>query len=400
MSRKKRQSSHKIKQAGQPFHLLCKPTGPLCNLRCSHCFYLEKVELYPDENRWRMPDEVLERFTQVYIHAQPQGVQEVQFAWQGGEPTLLGVDFFRCAIELQQKYARKGMRIANALQTNGTLIDDEWAGFLAKNNFLIGFSIDGPQELHDRYRVDAKGEGSFAPAMRGLEAMKRHNVEFNTLTCVQADNADHPEEVYEFLKSIGSKFMQFIPIVESGPDGRLSPETLTPEQWGRFMCGIFDQWLKEDVGEIFVQHVDTLLGIVAGYPSALCVHSPVCGRALAIEHNGDIYSCDHFVTPRHLLGNITRDSMAWMVDGEQQTRFGRDKSATLSAKCRACKYLRLCYGGCPVNRLARTAEDEPQNAVCEGYYAYYEHIVPILTAMAAAIKDRRPARDWLQFAGR
>ncbi len=387
----------KINQTRAPFHMLCKPIGPLCNLRCTHCFYLEKNRLYPDEEHWCMPEKVLDRFTKLYIHSQPEGTQEVQFAWQGGEPTMLGVDFFRHALELQQKYVRPRMRIGNALQTNATLIDDEWAAFLAENDFLVGFSIDGPQRLHDRYRLDAKGEGSFAPAMRALEAMKRHKVEFNTLTCVQNENAESPEEIYRFLRDeVGTTFMQFIPIVEPGTDGGLSAETVSGEQWGKFLCGVFDTWLHEDVGKVFVQHFDMLLGIVAGYPSSLCVHSPVCGRALAVEHNGDVYSCDHFVTPEHRLGNVLADTLAYTVDGEFQTRFGRAKSESLPKQCRECKYLRLCYGGCPCNRLATTADGEPGlNAVCAGYRMFYEHALPVLQAMAAALRQRRPASDWM-----
>jgi len=388
----------KIKQAQLPFHLLCKPTGPLCNLRCTHCFYLKKAELYPDEKQWRMPAEVLDRFTKLYIHTQPEGVQEVQFAWQGGEPTLLGVDFFAHALELQKKYARPHLRAANALQTNGTLIDDAFAALLAKNDFLVGFSIDGPEALHDRFRVDAKGEGSYAAAMRGLEAMQRHKVEFNTLTCVQSSNAEQPLEVYRFLKSIGSRFLQFIPIVEPDGAGGFIPETVSGKQWGAFMCAIFDEWLRGDVGEIFVQHFDTLLGIVAGHPAALCVHSPVCGRAFAVEHNGDVYSCDHFVTPEHRLGNLLEDSLAWMVDHEFQARFGQWKSAGLTRQCRACEYLRMCYGGCPVNRLGTGADGEAgQSAICEGYRMLYEHVLPVFRSMANALRHRRPAKEWGKF---
>ncbi len=392
--------NRKIKQARQPFHLLCKPIGAQCNLRCSHCFYLEKKDLYPGETHWPMDEKVLERFVKAYIHSHPPYVQEIQFAWQGGEPTLMGLDFFRRALELQKKHARKGLRIANALQTNGTLLDDEWGRFLAENAFLVGISVDGPEQIHNRFRPYPDGRGSFARVMEGVETLKRNNVEFNTLTCLQSDNAEHPVVVYEFLKSIGSRFFQFIPIVEPMPDGTLSDRTVSGKQFGNFMNGVFDEWLKADIGEIFVQHFDVMLGMVMGQPSSICVHSPVCGRALVVEHNGDVYACDHFVTETHRLGNVMNDSLTWMVDGEEQATFGRNKSASLPRHCQTCRYLRFCYGGCPSDRHLTTPDGEPGlNVCCEGYAAFYAHTLPIFTAMAEALRQRRPAREWMQMAG-
>ncbi len=387
------------KQAGQPFHLLCKPIGARCNLRCAHCFYLEKSNLYPGETNWSMSDEVLERFVKFYLETQAEGVGEVQFAWQGGEPTLMGVDFFRRAVALQRQHAKPGLRISNALQTNGTLLDDEWGKFLHDEQFLVGISLDGPEALHNRFRPHPDGRGSFADAMRGLAALRRHEVEYNTLTCVQADNADHPGRVYDFLKNeCGSRFMQFIPIIEPGEGGGVSPQTATGEQWGRFMCGIFDEWLKGDVGEIYVQHFDVLLGLVLGRPAALCVYSPVCGRALVVEHNGDVYACDHFVTEQHKRGNLLVDSPLWLIDGEKQAEFGREKSARLPRYCRECEYLRLCYGGCPSDRLSQTPDGEPGlNSVCAGYKMMFAHLTPVLEAMGRALRKGRPAKEWLNY---
>lgn len=268
---------------------------------------------------------------------------------------LAGLEFFKKAVKLQKKHAREGTKITNALQTNGTLIDDEWGKFLHDEEFLIGISLDGPEDLHNKYRLDAKGEGSFKSAMLGLEALKRNKVEFNSLTCIQNDNAEHPVEVYDFLKNTTVKFMQFIPIVEPVTNGKPAPESPTPKQFGNFMTGIFDRWLIEDVGDIFVQHFDMLLGMVMGYPASLCAHSKECGRALAMEHNGDLFSSDHFVTRLDLLGSLKKLPLVEMVDSSKQREFGRNKSATLPGYCQKCEYLRLCYGGCPANRTTRSA---------------------------------------------
>jgi uncharacterized protein len=274
-----------------PFHLMAKPIGPICNIRCEYCFYLSKEELFGGKNRseFAMREEVLENFVRQYIEAQPPGTPEITFAWQGGEPTLLPQSFFEKAVEFEKKYAPSGMKVSNAFQTNGILVSRSRAEWFAENNFLIGISIDGPEDLHNRYRIDKAGQGTFRDVMAGLENMKAAGVEFNTLTVVQSDNAEHPERVYDFLKSIGSTFFQFIPIVEPLPGGAsgataapaLSSRTVGPGQWGRFMNGIFDKWVKRDIGEIFIQHFDMLLGLHAGYPASVCVHGETCGRAMA-----------------------------------------------------------------------------------------------------------------------
>lgn len=343
-----------------------------------------------------MNEATLERLTRLYITSQPLGVREVQFAWQGGEPTLMGIDFFRRAVALQKKYARPGLRVTNAFQTNGTLLDDDWARFFAEEDFLVGISIDGPEPLHNRYRSFPDGRGSFAAVMKGLEVLQQHRVEFNTLTCVQSDNAEHPLEVYRFLKEIGSTFMQFIPVMEPLPGGGVSEASLRGDQFGRFLLTIFEEWLKGDIGRIFVQHFDVLLGILVQGVSALCAHAPVCGRALVVEHNGDVYACDHFVTPTHLRGNLKKDPLTRLVDCPQQKAFGLAKSSTLPRYCRECPYLFLCYGGCPAHRIAKTPDgEEGLNANCSGYRLFYASALPTLEKMAKALHAGRPARDWV-----
>ncbi|UCH63463.1 MAG: anaerobic sulfatase maturase [Fidelibacterota bacterium] len=382
--------------ASRPFHVLAKPIGPICNLNCEHCFYLVKEQLYPDVKSFRMTEETLEHFIQQYIEGQPEHTPEVNFAWQGGEPTLLGVEFFQQAVELQERYRRPGLRISNSLQTNGVLLDDQWGAFLHEQNFLVGISIDGPEQLHDRYRRDRKGRGSFRSAMAGLEALKKHEVEFNTLTVVQNDNGDHPDEVYDFLKEIGSQFFQFIPIVEPEGDGKASYRSVGSEQYGRFLNRVFDHWLEqEDVGTVFVRDFDMLLGLVMGQPSSVCVHAETCGLAAAIEHNGDLYSCDHFVNKEDLLGNVTGQTISEMIDGVKQTEFGRDKRDTLPRPCRECPYLAYCFGGCPKDRLVNTPDGEPGlNYLCAGYKLFYSHTLPVMEKMAKCLRAQRPASDY------
>jgi len=385
-----------IEQARGPFHVLVKPIGPICNLRCEYCFYLTKKEMFAPDESFRMTDETLETLVRQYIGAQPDGTREINFGWQGGEPTLMGVDFFRRAVELQKQYARPGMTIGNGLQTNGTLLDDEWGRFLREENFLVGISIDGPKELHNRYRLDARGRGTFEEVMGGLEVLQRHKVEYNVLTVVQGDNAEHPREVYDFIADTGTTFLQLIPIVEGLGDGEVTDRSVGPEPFGRFMVGLFDRWLeREHVGKIFIQQCDMMLAIVMGYPAPLCCHAATCGRSTALEHNGDLYSCDHWVYPENLLGNVATASMAEMVDGEFQTAFGRDKSAKLPGYCRRCPHLRYCYGACPKDRLATTPDGEPGLAyLCKGYRMFYQHSLPVFEKMAECLRAGRPASDY------
>jgi uncharacterized protein len=408
-----RVSQPPITDAGHGFHLLTKPVGPICNLDCKYCFYLEKEKLYPGENQWRMSDAVLEEYIRQYIHSQP--VPEINFAWQGGEPTLLGVEFFRKAVELQKKHSR-GKTIFNAIQTNGTLLDDEWCEFLAANKFLVGLSVDGPAELHDKYRADKRQQPTFGAVMRGLKLLKKHGVEFNTLTVVNRANSRQPLEVYRFLKSIGSQFLQFIPLVERAapaemksagydfaapplPGQKENPSTVTPwsveaEQYGTFLCAIFDEWVRHDVGKTFVQLFDVALGNWMGLGSSLCVFAEKCGAALAIEHNGDLYSCDHYVYPRHKLGNVLNQSLGEMVNSPQQTKFGNDKFDSLPKFCHDCEVRFACNGECPKHRFIKTPDGEDGlNYLCPAYKKFFNHIDPAMRMMARLLQtNQAPAR--------
>jgi uncharacterized protein len=377
-----------ISAAHTPFHILAKPIGAICNLDCEYCFYLKKKDLFPESKSFRMSDSVLEEFTRQYILSQPETAREIVFSWQGGEPTLMGVDFFRKAIDYQRKYERPGMAVKNTIQTNGTLLDDRWGEFLSGNKFLVGISIDGPEEMHDKFRPDVKGNGSFAEVMRGLDILKSHRVDFNTLTCVQSHNGDYPAEVYDFLKEIGSKFMQFIPIVEKDGETLVSYRSVRPEQYGRFLADVFDRWVEQnDVGNIFVQDFDVSLSLIMGLPSPICVHAETCGRAVAIEHNGDLFSCDHYVTREDQIGNVMTEQLRSMLDGLKQTKFGDDKKDLLPRYCRECEYLHVCNGGCPKDRLIDTPDGEPGlNYLCAGYKIFYSHSFPVFEKMAEAIR--------------
>lgn len=392
-------------------HVMSKPIGPICNLDCKYCFYLEKEKLYDGGEKWAMSDDVLESYIRQYI--EQQDVPEVGFAWQGGEPTLLGVRFFRKVVELQKKYAG-GKTISNALQTNGTLLDDEWCAFLSESKFLIGLSIDGPRELHDFYRVDKKQQPTFNEVMRGLEFLKKHKTEFNTLTVVNRANGSHPREVYHFLKEIGSGFIQFIPLVERlpskgklpildldfavppvpgekyDPDSPVTNWSVGEHQYGEFLCTIFDEWVRKDVGRYFVQLFDVALGNWMGMGGGLCVFAEKCGRALALEHNGDLYSCDHYVYPKYKLGNLMNQSLAALVDSPQQQQFGEEKSTSLPAYCRKCPVKFACNGECPKHRFVDTPDGDPGlNYLCPSYKRFFTHVDPYMKTMADLIRQGR-----------
>lgn len=391
--------------ARKNFHLLAKPVGPICNLDCKYCFYLEKENLYPQNKSWAMPEAVLEKYIREYIAAQDS--EFVSFAWQGGEPTLLGVKYFRRVVELQKKYAG-GKQIENALQTNGVMLNDEWGEFLKTNDFLVGLSIDGTRELHDLYRVDKSGKSSFDRVVRGIEILKKHLVEFNTLTVVHRQNAKYPLEIYRFLKEIGSGFMQFIPIAERvsaqpNPDGlvlispndetraQVSEWSVLPEDYGDFLCAIFDEWVRRDVGKIFVQMFDVALENWLGMPASLCVFRETCGEALAIEHNGDVYSCDHFVYPENKLGNIIDEPLLSLVASPQQAKFGLDKSDALPEYCRRCEVRFACHGECPKHRFTNTPDGEAGlNYLCAGYRKFFNHIAPQMEFMAEQLRFQQP----------
>jgi uncharacterized protein len=403
-----------------PFHVMAKPIGPICNLDCKYCFYLEKEALYPDKSNWRMSDEVLEAYVRQFIES--QDVPEITFAWQGGEPTLMGVEFFRRVVELQRKYAG-GKKIANALQTNGTLLDDEWCAFFKAESFLIGLSIDGPCELHDYYRVDKSGKPTFDLVMRGMDLLKKHGVEFNTLCVVNRQNQKHPLEVYEFLKRHGSGFIQFIPLVERAGNGRMfghapsrevfaSPPTngiherpspvttwsVEPLAYGQFLSAIFDQWVRRDVGRVFVQIFDIMLGVWMGMEAALCVFRERCGKAMALEHNGDLYSCDHYVYPQYKLGNVMQLHLAELVGLAAQVKFGNDKFDRLPKYCRECEVRFACNGECPKHRFMMTPDGEAGlNYLCAGYKHFFKHIDVPMRTMAAFLRRGRPAAEIMGF---
>jgi len=389
---------------------MTKPVGAACNLDCRYCYYLEKEKLYPTGTGLRMAPALLEEYIRQYITS--QDVPEISFAWQGGEPTLLGVDYFRQVVELQKKHAN-GERISNALQTNGVLLDDDWCEFFTTNNFLIGLSIDGPRELHDRYRVDKAGKSSFDRVMRGLEFLKKHNTEFNTLTVVNRANSQKPLEVYQFLKETGSKFLQFIPLVERKPDagakehdldysepplaGKWSPSepvtaaSVESRQYGEFLVKIFDEWVRQDVGKVFVQTFDAALGSWMGAGASLCVFAETCGTALVLEHNGDLYACDHYVYPRYKLGNLLNQSLGEMVNVTAQRKFGAEKQTMLPKYCRACEVKFACNGECPKHRFLRTIDGEPGlNYLCAAYKRFFNHVDSPMRAMADLLRRGQP----------
>ena len=381
-------------------HVLAKPIGSICNLNCSYCFYLKKELLYPG-SRFRMSDEVLESYISQLIES--HRADKVTVSWQGGEPTLMGVDFYRRAIALQEKYCRPGMTFENTLQTNGTLLDEEWCEFLRKNEFLVGISIDGPAPLHDTHRVDKKGRPTFHQVMRGLRLLQKHRVEYNVLVTVNRINANDPLEVYRFLRDeAGTSWMQFIPAIERiNKEGvalyqegdTVSDRTVTPEQWGNFLIAIFDEWVRNDVGKVFVQTFEAAVRNWLGPGSSgMCVFDPVCGHGLAMEHNGDLYACDHFVEPKYLLGNILETHMIDLVGSPHQTKFGRDKLNTLPKFCRECEVHFACHGECPKNRFLTTPDGEPGlNYLCTGYKSFFKHADRSLKILAGLIQRGLPA---------
>ena len=384
------------------FHLLAKPTGALCNLGCKYCFFLSKKDLYPDSS-FRMTDELLENYIRQYIEAQKAPLATI--AWQGGEPTLMGLDFFRKSVKYEQKFRRPNMIIQNTMQTNGTLLDDEWCEFFRENNFLIGLSLDGPRELHDAYRVDKTGKPTFDRVMRAAKLLRHHKVDYNILTTVHAANAEHPLEVYRFLRDeVKADFIQFIPIVERDNDtGFQEGDTVTDrsvkaDQYGRFLISVFNEWLQKDVGRVFVQIFDVALAAWAGAPPGICAFSETCGTAMAMEHNGDMYSCDHFVEPKYFLGNINEKSMARIAGSAKQQKFGRDKLDSLPDYCRRCAVRFVCNGECPKNRFLKTPDGEPGlNYLCAGYREFFRHIDGPMRFMAHELRSGRAADGIMKY---
>jgi len=374
------------------FHLLAKPTGPICNLDCEYCYFLAKEALYPGD-RFRMSGQLLESYIRQLLAASPDG--EVNVAWQGGEPTLMGVDFFRRAVELAEQCRRPGQTVQHTIQTNGTLLSDEWCSLLAEHRFLVGISIDGPSAMHDRYRVDKRGEPTSDKVLRGLDRLRAHDVDVNVLCTVSAANQDHPLEVYRYFRDdLGFRHVQFIPIVERDNDtgfqegDTVTDRSVSPVAWGTFLTTVFDEWVVRDVGTVFVQMFDAALAAWLDLPSTICIFRETCGDALALEHNGDLYSCDHFVEPDHLLGNITTTTLVELVTSPRQQAFGRAKADTLPAYCRSCDVRFACNGECPKNRFTLTPEGEPGlNYLCAGYKAFFTHIGGPMRLMADRLRQ-------------
>jgi uncharacterized protein len=372
--------------------VLAKPTGPICNLDCEYCFFLSKESLYPGD-RFRMGEDVLELYIRQLLEAH-QAAPEVTVAWQGGEPTLMGVEFFRRAIELAEELKAPRQTLHHTIQTNGTLLTQEWCELLASKGFLVGISIDGPPELHDRFRVDKRGAASSPKVLRGLELLQNHGVDFNILCTVNAANQDRPLEVYRYFRDdLGARFIQFIPIVERRnttgfqEGDEVTDRSVNPLAWGRFLVEVFDEWLPRDVGTVFISQFDAALASWVGAPPALCVFAETCGNALALEHNGDLYSCDHFVEPDYLLGNIRTTHMIELVASPAQRAFGQAKLDALPSYCMECDVRFACNGECPKNRFVRTpAGEEGLNYLCEGYKEYFNHIGGAMSLMAELLR--------------
>ena len=377
---------------------MAKPTGSACNLNCDYCFFLKKERLYPG-SRLRMSDEVHESYIRQLLEGHQ--VPQVTVAWQGGEPTLMGLDFFRRSVGLQKKYQKPGTRIENTFQTNGILLDEEWCRFFQENNFLIGLSLDGPKELHDFYRKDKGGQGTFDRVVASARLLQAHKVEFNILCTVNSKNAAHPLEVYRFFRDeLKANYIQFIPIVERDNDtgyqegNKVTDRSVDPGEFGRFLMGIFDEWVKRDVGSTFVLNFDGALAGWLDMAGTVCIFGPTCGLGLALEHNGDLYSCDHFVEPNYYLGNILKTPLIELVASEKQRKFGQDKNDTLPRTCKECEFLRVCHGECPKNRFGEGPGGEPGlNYLCAGYKPFFQHADKPMRIMADLLRRDRPASE-------
>lgn len=398
-----------INPFARPLYVMLKPAGSLCNLRCKYCYYLEKNALYTEQKNHVISDEMLDKFIREYIEAQTS--PDVLFCWHGGETLMRPISFYRRAIELQRKYAR-GRRIDNTIQTNATMLTDEWCEFFRENNFLVGVSIDGPQEFHDEYRRTATGKPTFHKVMQGIRLLNKHNVEWNALAVVNDFNADYPLEFYNFFKEIGCHYIQFTPIVERRIErndglslapgmeegGELVDFSVTPEQWGKFLCTIFDEWVRHDVGTYFIQIFDATLANWAGVQPGLCSLAKECGHAGVMEFNGDVYSCDHFVYPEHLLGNFNEKTITEMMYGEKQREFAKLKHELLPQQCRECPVEFACHGECPKNRFTRDKYGNPGlNYLCKGYRQFFEHVKPYMDFMKGELDAKRPPSNVMNF---
>lgn len=392
-----------ISPFARPLYVMTKPVGASCNLQCQYCYYLEKKSLYGQHGSRTMTDDLLELFIRSYIGAQT--MPEVLFTWHGGEPLMRPLSFYKRALELQQRYAG-GRRISNSIQTNGTLLTDEWCRFLRDNHWLVGISIDGPQEFHDEYRRTATGHPSWQKVMNGIRLLNRYGVEWNAMAVVNDFNADYPLDFYRFFKEIGCQYLQISPVVErvvrhadgrhladinDAEDSPLADFSVTPQQWGDFLCAVFDEWVRHDVGRIYVETFDCILANWAGVEPGICIYGKECGHAGVMEYNGDVYSCDHFVFPEYKLGNVREKTLVEMLYGKQQQEFSRLKHASLPRQCRECRYEFACHGECPKNRFMRDRYGEyGLNYLCEGYHRFFEHIAPYMDFMKHELDCQRP----------
>lgn len=401
-----------ISPFAKPVYVMLKPVGAVCNLACEYCYYLEKGKLYPEVKNHVMSEALLEKFIKEYLECQT--MQQVLFTWHGGETLMRPISFYKKALELQQKYAG-GRQIDNCIQTNGTLLNDDWCKFFKDNNFLVGVSIDGPQKFHDAYRRNKQGLPSFYKVMKGIERMKKFGVEYNAMAVVNDYNVDYPIEFYQFFKDIECRYIQFTPIVErlaTHQDGtcltspvenendiKLAPFSVNADKWGDFLCTVFDEWLKEDVGQYFVQIFDTTLANWVGEQPGVCSLARTCGHAGVMEFNGDVYACDHFVFPEYKLGNIYHQTITEMMYSEKQLKFGADKYDKLPKQCKDCEFLFACYGECPKNRFIQTVDGEPGlNYLCRGYKKFFEHVAPYMDFMKKELLAQRPPANVMEWA--
>lgn len=398
----------------RPLYVMAKPVSSVCNLACKYCYYLEKNNLYKNDDpvgKFTMSDALLEKFIQQYIESQTQ--PQVMFTWHGGETLMRPISFYKRVVELQQKYG-VGRSIDNSIQTNGTLLNDEWCKFFKENNWLVGVSIDGPQEFHDEYRRNKQGLPSFAKVMKGIDLLNKYRVEWNAMAVVNDFNADYPLDFYHFFKEIGCRYIQFTPIVERifpHSDGRhlaspkntdgaeLADFSISPEQWGNFLCTIFDEWVRNDVGTYFIQLFDSTLANWVGEQPGVCTMAKTCGHAGVIEYNGDVYACDHYVFPEYKLGNIHTKTLTEMMYSQQEMDFGAAKQNTLPTQCKECEFLFACNGECPKNRFAKTLTGEPGlNYLCQGYYKFFNHVAPYMDFMKHELMEQRPPANVMEFA--
>lgn len=369
-------------KASRGFQIFVKPTGSICNLGCQYCYYLDKDQLYPEDKSFKMPKPILENYVKQHIEAYPDDL--ISFSWHGGEPTLLGLDYFRRIVEVQKQYKPKDKTILNGVQTNGTLLDDEWCRFFAKEGFAVGISIDGPKELHNRFRVTKDNRPTFGQVMRGYRLLQKHGVYTDVLCVVNSVNVQYPLEVYRFFKEINTQYITFLPCVDPKPEGGVSDLSVPSEVWGRFLCTVFDEWVREDIGRVKVQIFEEATRTAFNQEHSLCIFRSTCGDIPVLEHNGDLYTCDHYVTPEHLIGNIQKTPLVEMLESPAQRSFGENKQTNLPQYCRDCSVLTMCNGECPKNRFIDTPDGEHGlNYLCAGYKMFFTHIQPFISAVAA-----------------